>query len=65
MKMQRDRYVAREAGATEGTLTTKLLTLDAAKMTVNADAAKGSVAVGLLMPPESRSPDSPRPSAAR
>ena len=48
LKMRRDRYVAREAGERKARLTTKPLTLDAAKMTVNADAAKGSVAVGLL-----------------
>jgi hypothetical protein len=35
-RMPRDRYVAREAGPTEGQLQTRLVTLPAAPMTVNA-----------------------------
>jgi hypothetical protein len=48
VKMKRDRYVAREAGAEGGSFRTPLLTLDSDAMTLNLDAAAGEVAVQIL-----------------
>ncbi len=50
VKMKRDRYVAREAGPPGGSFVTPLLVLDAAAMTLNADAAAGEVKVQALAP---------------
>ncbi len=47
-RMARDRYVAREAGETPGTLQTPLLTLDAQALTLNTDAAGGEARVQIL-----------------
>jgi hypothetical protein len=45
VRLPRDRYVAWEAGAGEATLRTRPVTLDAAAMTVNADASRGALGV--------------------
>ena len=47
VKIKRDRYVAREAGSEQGTLTTPPVIFCGSGMTVNAD-AKGSIQVQLL-----------------
>ena len=43
--IKRDRYVAREAGAEPGLITTPLLVLDGERLTVNADARGGEIRV--------------------
>ncbi len=48
VRMKRDRYVARAAGASGGSLTTPLLVLNADTMTLNADAQEGEVRVQVL-----------------
>lgn len=48
VRMQRDRYVAREAGAEGGGFTTPLVALDADAMTLNADARGGEIRVQVL-----------------
>lgn len=48
VKMKRDRYVAREAGAKGGSFTTPLVTLDADTLTLNTDASAGAVIVQIL-----------------
>ena len=48
VKMKRDRYVAREAGAEGGSFRTPLLKLDAGTMTLNLEAPAGEVAVQIL-----------------
>jgi hypothetical protein len=50
LKMKRDRYVAREAGAAEGRLKTRRLSLDAnaTGMTLNADARNGELKVQVV-----------------
>lgn len=50
VKMQRDRYVARQAGEKEGRLTTRTLVLDAETLTLNVDADEGEVRVQLTDP---------------
>ena len=50
LKMKRDRYVAREAGPSGGSFVTPLLILDAAALTLNADATSGEVKVQALAP---------------
>ena len=47
-RMKRDRYVAREAGKTPGTLRTPLLTLDGSTLTLNAEARGGEVKAQVL-----------------
>ena len=46
--MQRDRYVAREAGDQPGRILTPLVILDAEALRVNVDAARGSLTVQVL-----------------
>lgn len=48
VKTKRDRYVARQAGAATGLITTPLLTLEAESMTLNIDASQGEVRVQVL-----------------
>lgn len=48
VKMKRDRYVAREAGASGGSFRTPLLQLAADSITLNADATAGEVLVQVL-----------------
>lgn len=48
LKMKRDRYVAREAGQTEGRLRTPLLITDADEMTLNLETKKGAVRIQVL-----------------
>lgn len=48
VKMKRDRYVAREAGASGGSLRTPLLKLSGDAITLNADATGGEVLVQVL-----------------
>src|SRR5262245_35014656 len=48
-RMKRDRYAARRAGPAGGTLITPVVTLDAARLTVNA-AVRGELRVRLLDP---------------
>lgn len=48
VKMKRDRYVAREAGATGGSFRTSLVRLNATELTVNLEASVGEVAVQIL-----------------
>jgi hypothetical protein len=48
VKMKRDRYVAREAGAAGGSFRTPLAILDGAKMTLNLEAQAGEVRVQIL-----------------
>jgi hypothetical protein len=48
VRIQQDRYVAREAGAEWGSLLTPLVVLDAAEMTLNVDASNGQAAVQVL-----------------
>ncbi len=48
MRMRRDRYVARRAGADGGTLTTPLLTLEGDRLTINANASSGEISVEVL-----------------
>jgi len=48
VKMKRDRYVAREAGADGGWLRTPLVTLDARGMTLNVNAEGGEVGVQVV-----------------
>jgi hypothetical protein len=43
VRIRRDRYVAWEAGDTEGTLRTKLLTLEGKALSLNVNAGKGNV----------------------
>ncbi len=50
VKMKRDRYVAREAGAAGGSFRTPLLKLDAKTMTLNLETPAGEVAVQILDP---------------
>jgi hypothetical protein len=50
VKMQRDRYVAREAGPAGGSFKTPLVTLDAETLTLNLDARAGEVTVQILGP---------------
>lgn len=47
VRFPRDRYAAREAGATEGTLRTRLFVCDAEGLTANVDASKGTLRVQL------------------
>ncbi len=50
VKMKRDRYVAREAGPSGGSIKTPLVILDANAMTLNADSRDGEVRVQVLSP---------------
>lgn len=50
VKVQRDRYVAREAGEQSGTLTTKALMLSGDNLTLNLAAPSGSVRVQVTTP---------------
>jgi len=50
VKMKRDRYVARETGSSGGSFKTPLVILNAAAMTLNADARAGEVQVQVLAP---------------
>lgn len=45
VKMRRDRYVARQADSEGGLLVTRLVTLDAEQVTLNADASQGEIRV--------------------
>ncbi len=48
LTMPCDRYVARAAGNTPGKIVTPLLLLDGNKLTLNADASKGNIAIRLV-----------------
>lgn len=48
VKMKRDRYVAREAGAGGGSFRTPLVKFEAAELTLNVDAPSGEVTVRVL-----------------
>jgi hypothetical protein len=48
VRMKRDRYVAREAGAEEGLLRTPLVTLGDSRLTLNAAATRGEIRAQLL-----------------
>lgn len=48
VKMLRDRYVAREAGSTAGSLVTRAMTVAADALTLNVDASHGEVRVRVL-----------------
>lgn len=48
VKMKRDRYAAREAGADGGSFRTPLVTMDASTMTLNVNALSGEVIVQIL-----------------
>lgn len=48
VKMKRDRYVAREAGASGGSFRTPLVKLDAAEITLNLEAPAGEITVQIL-----------------
>ena len=50
VKMKRDRYVAREAGAKGGSFRTPLLRLEATAMTLNLEAPAGEMVVQILDP---------------
>jgi hypothetical protein len=50
VKVQRDRFVARQAGEQAGTLTTKTLTLNGDALTVNAGAQGGELRVQVTTP---------------
>ncbi len=50
LRMKRDRYVAREAGLTSGSLRTPLVILNAESLRLNADAHAGDVRVQVLAP---------------
>lgn len=50
VKIQRDRFVARQAGAELGTLTTRPVMLDAQTLTLNADARGGELRVQITTP---------------
>jgi hypothetical protein len=50
VKVRRDRYVAREAGDEPGTLTTRVVTLDGERLTLNADAPSGEIRVQVTTP---------------
>jgi hypothetical protein len=49
-RMRRDRYVARESGDAAGVLRTRVVTLDAKMMTLNADARRGEIRVRITDP---------------
>jgi hypothetical protein len=48
VKMKQDRYAARVAGASGGTLRTRVLAIEGDALTLNADAAGGSARVRIL-----------------